>query len=197
MIRRSFQYRPSNGVDSRRPLGLMEQAGKRLEQEHYCLKKRDELMLFVSAGDIERVKFVLGGAKKVDIGMRDFAGNNLVALAVESNRILVLLRLIEAGAAVDNVDYVGMTPLMHAATHDFVECCYHCCTHAPQVLDSQRRRDGRTASCFAWTSAVRLYFVVACLRGNSRGSRVPSWHPSLQRTQCTQQNLASSRLNWG
>ena len=123
----------------------MELAGKRLEQERHCLKKRDELMLFVSAGEIERVTFVLSGKKKPDVGMRDFGGNNLVALAVESDRRVVLELLLDAGVAADNVDYVGHTPLMLAALHDRVECGYRCAVAAPAVLDTQGRRDGRTA----------------------------------------------------
>ncbi|KAH8070334.1 hypothetical protein JL721_5098 [Aureococcus anophagefferens] len=124
---------------------IMELAGKRLEQERHCLKKRDELMLFVSAGEIERVAFVLSGKKKPDVGMRDFGGNNLVALAVEGDRRVVLELLLDAGAAADNVDYVGHTPLMLAALHDRVECGYRCAVAAPAALDTQGRRDGRTA----------------------------------------------------
>ncbi|KAK7232136.1 sepiapterin reductase [Aureococcus anophagefferens] len=82
---------------------IMELAGKRLEQERHCLKKRDELMLFVSAGEIERVAFVLSGKKKPD-----------------------------TRAAADNVDYVGHTPLMLAALHDRVECGYRCAVAAPR-----------------------------------------------------------------
>lgn len=122
----------------------MELAGKRLEQERHCLKKRDELMLFVTAGEIERVKFVLGGAKKVDVGMRDFTGNNLIALAVEANRVVILQRLIDAGAEVDNVDYCGHTPIMLAAMHNRVECTYILVVNGAP-LDRQSRRDGRTA----------------------------------------------------
>ena len=102
-------------------------------------------MLFVSAGEIERVAFVLSGKKKPDVGMRDFGGNNLVALAVEGDRRVVLELLLDAGAAADNVDYVGHTPLMLAALHDRVECGYRCAVAAPAALDTQGRRDGRTA----------------------------------------------------
>ena len=137
----------------------MELAGKRLEQECHCLKKRDELMLFVTAGEIQRVKFVLGGTKKVDVRMRDFTGNNLIALAVEADRIVILQRLIDAGAGVDNIDYCGHTPIMMAATHDHVECTYVLVVHGAP-LDRQSRRDGRTA------------LHMACRFGNVRSLKV-------------------------
>lgn len=137
----------------------MELAGRRLEQERYCLKKRDELMLFVTAGEIERVKFVLGGAKKVDVAMRDFTGNNLIALAVEADRVFILRQLIDAGADIDNVDYCGHTPVMIAATHDHVECA-HLLALCGAPLDRQSRRDGRTA------------LHLACRFGNARSLKV-------------------------
>ena len=121
----------------------MELAGKRLEQERHCLKKRDELMLFVSAGEIERVTFVLSGKKKPDVGMRDFGGNNLVALAVESDRRVVLELLLDAGVAADNVDYVGHTPLMLAALHDRA------------AASAPRARRKRAAAARSWSAASR------------------------------------------
>ena len=61
-------------------LSVAEIAEARLRQEETTLKERDEALILVQAGDIERVRFLIGGPKKFDLGMRDYEGNNLVSL---------------------------------------------------------------------------------------------------------------------
>ena len=85
------------------PLQVMEAAKKRLDQERHSLKKRDELMLLAAHGDLERVRFILGGDRTPDVGMRDFSGYNLVAIAAEAGHAAVMAEVADAGASVDNV----------------------------------------------------------------------------------------------